>query len=75
MSRPTATTVSEEAYSGEPTNGLEPLTCSGYERDGHYLSATEVLLAELRSYPRYCKHGSQADPSEPTLFILHYDLP
>src|SRR5919199_755782 len=27
MSRPTATTASEEAYSGEPTSGLEPLTC------------------------------------------------
>src|SRR5215208_2024900 len=34
----------------------------------------KVLLADLRSYPRYCKHRSQADP-QCSLYVLHHALP
>jgi hypothetical protein len=54
---------------GEPTSGLEPLTPAPAT---NVMVTTclrpKVLLAELRSYPRTCRHGSQADPSGPTLF-------
>ena len=60
----------------EPTSGLEPLTPAPAT---NVMVTTclrpKVLLAELRSYPRTCRHGSQADPSGPTLFMLHQDLP